>query len=70
MSISAGDGINTLCTHEKTGRSRNYGTGMVAIELQHEKRSDSMFSGIFICCEPQYNLHSCKLQECRVNNLS
>ena len=26
--------------------------GMVAIEAQHENRSDSMFEGI---CEPQYN---------------
>ncbi len=32
--------------------SRNEGTGMVAIELQHEIRSDSMLSGV---CEIQYN---------------
>ncbi len=50
---AAGDsGIHTLCTHEKTGRSRNEGTVMVAIESQHENRSESMFTGI---CEPQYN---------------
>ena len=29
--------------------------GVVAIESQHENRSDSMFSGI---CEPQYELHA------------
>ena len=31
---------------------KDEGTGMVAIESQHENRSDRMFSGIG---EPQYN---------------
>ena len=43
---AAGDyGTCILCGHESIGRSRNEdeGMGMVAIELQHENRSDSMF---------------------------
>jgi hypothetical protein len=45
--ILAGEiGTRTLCRPKNTRRSRNEGTGMVAIE------SDRMFSGIG---EPQYN---------------
>jgi hypothetical protein len=36
-------------THEGVGMKAR---GMVAIESQHENRSDRMFSGI---CEPKYN---------------
>ncbi len=51
--IFAGEiGPRSLCRPKNTRRSRNEGTGMVAIESQHENRSDRMFSGI---CEPQYN---------------
>ena len=42
-------GLRCLCRRKNTLRSRNEGTGMVAIESQHENRSDRMFSGI---CEP------------------
>ncbi len=51
--ISAVDyGTCKLCGHETIGRSWNEGTGMVAIESKHKKRSCSMFLGI---CEPLYN---------------
>ncbi len=42
--ILAGEiGTRTLCRPKKTWRSRNEDTGMVAIESQHENRSDSMY---------------------------
>ncbi len=48
----SGSCICIICTHELTGRSRNWESGRIAIQPQHENRSDRMLSGI---CEPQYN---------------
>ncbi len=51
--ILAGEiGTRTLCRPKTTWRSMNEGTGMVAIESQHEDWLNRIFSGIG---EPQFN---------------
>ncbi len=45
-------GTRSLCTHVTVIRSRNWGSGRVAIEPQHEKGWYSILSGLSV---PQYN---------------